>query len=72
LQIEIQVEGNSCYPWCQAEAGLNTGIFEAIIGMMDQAVSLGHPLNAGGRLKITYFDNMETPLHTSSAIMNIL
>jgi hypothetical protein len=80
-QIEIQIEGtdnntsiasSSSKTFTLVETGLDTGIFEANIGTKDLANGLGHPLKVGDRVKITYFDNMETPRHAASAVMNII
>ena len=53
------------------ETAPNTGVFESKIGVQDLANALGYPIKVGDKVRITYFDNMESPMHVSSALMNI-
>jgi hypothetical protein len=54
------------------ETGLNTGIFQSKIGVRDLADALGYSIKVGDKIRITYFDNMESPKHASSAVMSII
>jgi hypothetical protein len=54
------------------ETGQNTGIFESEIGVKDLANALGYSIKSGDKIRITYFDNMESPKYVSSKVMSIV
>jgi hypothetical protein len=53
------------------ETGPNTGVFESKIGVKDLGDALGYPIKVGDKIRITYFDNMESPKYVSSSVMSI-
>ena len=54
------------------ETGQNTGIFESKISVKDLAHALGYPISVGDKIRITYFDNIESPKYVSSKVMSII